>query len=96
MIDVGNVLMTQGIAALIKRKPSYREFVIKCVQRHMSEDWGDLCKEDAEMNDEAVRLEREGKETDRIFSSYNCDEGKIWIITEYDRSYTTVLLPEEY
>ncbi len=96
MINVGNVLMTRGIAGRIKERPSFREFVIRCVQRHMSEDWGDLCKEDAEMNDEAVRLEREGKETDRIFSSYNYEGGKIWVITEYDRSYTTVMLPEEY
>ena len=57
---------------------------------------GDLGEDDLKMNDEAVRMENEGRDTDRVFSSYNHPDGEIWIITEYDRSYTTVLLPEEY
>ncbi|MDP2160430.1 MAG: hypothetical protein Q8K02_08115 [Flavobacterium sp.] len=60
--------------------------------RHLSGDWGDLCKEDKELNDEALQTGE-----DRFFSSYNITPDiKIWIITEWNRSVTTFLLPEEY
>ena len=61
------------------------------VARHALGDWGDLCGEDKAANDEAVEKEL------RILSAYKLRDGtKIWIITETDRSVTTVLLPEEY
>jgi hypothetical protein len=57
------------------------------------ETGGDLCKGDKEANDEALI---EGQE-DRILSAYHGSNGtKFYIITEYDRSATTILLPEEY
>jgi len=49
-----------------------------------------VCAEDASLNDAALE-----KDDDRILSSYDIDP-KTWIITEWDRSVTTVLLPEEY
>lgn len=59
--------------------------------KHSLGNWGDVCEEDAAANNEAL------KNGDRILSSYRAENGeKIWIITEYDRSYTTILLPEEY
>ena len=62
------------------------------LQRHGSADWGDLCGEDKALNDLAL-AEGEG----RIFSSYALPgEGRVWVITESDRSATTLLLPEEY
>ena len=95
-LKLGTVLMTQGVSHRVKNDVAFNDFVMKSLFRHKTEDWGDLCEEDRRMNDEAVRLEKEGKDTDRIMSAYNSDKGRIWIITEYDRSYTTVLLPEEY
>ena len=65
--------------------------VISLVRRHLIGDWGDLDADDKASNDEAVRTEAA-----RILSMYKFPEGKIWIITEADRSATTVLLPEEY
>ena len=63
--------------------------------RHRRNDWGDLCSEDKELNDLAVTT-GEG----RLFSSYHLSAGdepeKLWIITEADRSVTTVLLPSDY
>ena len=62
--------------------------------RHLKGDWGDLSEEDKKANDLAVR---EGNL--RIFSAYETDiegVGKIWIITEADRSATTILLPSDY
>ena len=48
------------------------------------------------MNDESVRMENEGEMGWRLMSSYSIDDIKIWIITEADRSSTTILLPSEY
>ncbi len=60
------------------------------VVRHLSGDWGDLDPSDKRRNDCAV------KNKERILSSYETPKGKIWIITEWDRSVTTALLPSEY
>lgn len=58
------------------------------LNRHLSGDWGDLCPEDRDANDRALR------EGTRLLSSYSSSEGEtFWIITEWDRSATTVLLP---
>jgi hypothetical protein len=58
---------------------------------HVSGDWGGCCPEDAALNDAAV------KSGDRIFSVYKiAPEVTIWVITEADRSATTLLLPDEY
>jgi hypothetical protein len=59
--------------------------------RHHCGDWGDLCNEDIVRNNSALRL------GSRLFSSYQITENiKIWVITEADRSVTTLLLPHDY
>ena len=59
--------------------------------RHARGDWGDVCNEDSALNDDA--LENGG----RIMSVYKLFAGPtLWIITESDRSVTTLLLPDEY
>lgn len=59
--------------------------------RHARGDWGDLCPEDKQANDDALSVGA------RLLSAYHTGDGrKFWIITEADRSVTTVLLPEEY
>ena len=64
---------------------------VELLLRHVTGDWGDLEDEDKKENELSVR------EGFRILSSYNLETGaKVWIITEWDRSVTTVLLPEEY
>jgi len=61
------------------------------LSRHQSGDWGDLSDEDKRENEFSVDKEL------RIFSAYHLSDGtKIWIITEADRSATTILLPSEY
>jgi len=65
--------------------------IIAALQRHVAGDWGDVCAEDKQSNDHAVA------EGTRILSAYRAANGtKFWIITEADRSVTTVLLPEDY
>ena len=61
------------------------------LQLHVSGNWGSVCEEDALANDAAVN------NSERILSSYRIGEyTRVWIITEYDRSVTTILLPSEY
>lgn len=59
--------------------------------RHIKGDWGDVTPDDGRANDQALIHET------RLFSAYQAGNGtKFWIITEADRSVTTVLLPEDY
>jgi len=58
--------------------------------RHNSGDWGNLSEEDRAFNESALIS------GEKILSAYSTLKGKVWIITEHDRSVTTVLLPNEY
>ncbi len=59
--------------------------------RHLGGDWGELPKEDLEANEEALQ------NGSRLLSAYTGEGGtRFWIITEWDRSVSTVLLPSEY
>ena len=63
---------------------------LSLLSRHQRGDWGDMDKDDKEANDSALNTKA------RIFSAYIFDTVKLWVITEADRSSTTILLPEEY
>ena len=61
------------------------------LRRHMAGDWGKVCMEDAQLNEQALA------DGDRIHSAYQAADGtRYWIITEADRSLTTILLPDDY
>ena len=65
--------------------------VSRALHRHASGDWGDLCEDDRQENELSL------KEGYRLLSAYHAADGsKFWIITEADRSVTTVLLPDDY
>ena len=65
--------------------------LLDLLQRHATGDWGDLCTDDINANNDALQY------GDRLLSSYALTEScKVWIITEWDRSVTTILLPSEY
>lgn len=57
---------------------------------------GKVGEDSRQMNDDAIEAERNGEPTDRLFSLYSVGDREIYIITEWDRSATTVLFPEEY
>lgn len=106
----GNIAMTPGALELFSGEPEAEKLTMfpsdspskatipgktilgmaPYLIRHFSGDWGDVESDDADANEAA--LEHDG----RIFSVYKVDGTKIWIITEADRSRTTVMLPEEY
>ena len=66
--------------------------VRKALNRHFCGDWGELCKFDWQQNEDALLFGDR-----RFFSAYRIESGiKFWIITEWDRSVTTVLMPEDY
>lgn len=68
-----------------------QEDILRAIRRHQSGDWGDLCAEDQVENERALR------DGTRLLSVYHSANGvKFWIITEADRSATTILLPEDY
>jgi hypothetical protein len=60
------------------------------LRRHAAGDWGNVPPEDAAENELSL------KEGFRLMSAYGEGEGRFWIITEADRSVTTVLMPEDY
>ena len=83
--------MTRGVGDKMKQDAEFGMAITDYFQRYVNCDWGDLCEEDKEMNEVAV-LTGEG----RILASCNTKYGKVWIITEWDRSVTTVLFADEY
>jgi hypothetical protein len=66
------------------------------LRRHVSGDWGDLDPEDKARNDEAIAHEGDPDNQQRVLSAYELHGRKVWVITEWNRSETTVLLPSEY
>lgn len=82
----GQILMTPAAQEAL-----LPDEVLKALRRHLSVDWGDCSPDDAAANDEALRHGA------RVFSVFHTEQGTtFWIITEADRSATTVFLPEEY
>lgn len=88
LFELGNVVATSGALDAFDRadkKPLYY------LSLHVHGNWGELDAEDKATNNMAA------KSNCRILSAYTLSTGvKIWIITEWDRSVTTILLPEEY
>lgn len=94
LFALGQIVATPGAL-----EATTHEQRLTCLRRHVTGDWGAVCIEDRQTNDDAVR------EGARILSSYPLDPAKpcrgfggntLWIITEADRSVTTFLLPDEY
>ena len=81
---LGRIVTTPGALALGIDLASY-------LRRHHCGDWGDLDAEDKQMNEDALTSD------DRLLSHYRVGGGRrIYIITEWDRSSTCIMLPEEY
>ena len=86
--EFGELVTTRGAAEKVPTKE-----MSDALYRHAAGDWGDLCEEDKKINEDGLDKENPG----RLMSVYKTKKGtKFWIITEWDRSVTTVLLPDEY
>jgi len=88
LFSLGQVVATPGA---LEAFAMTGELVTSYVAKHQCGEWGMLDRHDIRANEQAV------KHGARLLSAYQLrDDTKIWIITEADRSSTTVLLPEEY
>ena len=88
VFSLGQLVGTPGAIALMGAN---QVPIASLLDRHLGGDWGDLGDEDKRMNDHAA-----AQGGLRIFSAYKVGASKVWIITEADRSSTTILLPEDY
>lgn len=93
LFSLGQIVATPGaLEALATSGQCPAEFL----RRHVVGDWGDVCPDDAKLNDDAL------VDGSRLLSAYHTAKGvKLWVITEAvddngSRSATTILLPEEY
>lgn len=90
--ELGKLVATIAVDTLMHSNQRFKDFVMVSLYRYINCDWGDTCDVDKAANDEALVA------GDRILAVYeNKKLGKtIWIITEWDRSVTTILFPEDY
>jgi hypothetical protein len=85
---LGHMVVTAGADEALAR---CKQSMLFYLRRHSLGDWGEVDKEDKRANDADVN------EEDRLLSAYTLPDGtKLWVITEWDRSATTCLLPDEY
>ena len=92
VLNLGTLTATCGISEKMKDDMEFRQFVLDSVSRYCKGDWGELSNADKQANVAAIANGYE------ILGAYVSEElrAKIWIITEADRSYTTILFPSEY
>lgn len=88
LFPLGQIVATPAALAALEATGTNPAALLR---RHLAGDWGDVDTEDRQTNDIGVR------EGTRLVSSYRLSDGeKIWVITESDRSATTILLPDDY
>jgi uncharacterized protein YycO len=88
---IGNLVMTHAVNNMVLGSEQFAKDVTSAFGRYIRADWGDMCRDDKKSNDSAVK-----SGLDRILAAYKTSEGKIYIITEADRSYTILLFADEY
>jgi len=87
LFNLGSVVATPGA---LKFCNTNNINPLLLLSRHSAGDFGDLSADDVAANVQAI------KHNLRLFSSYKFADGKVWVITEADRSSTCLLLPNEY
>ncbi|HYU44858.1 MAG TPA: hypothetical protein VEK84_01615 [Terriglobales bacterium] len=88
LFPAGQIVATPGALTLLEQA---NKSPLEFLSRHFRGDWGDLCQDDRAENELSLKYGF------RLMSSYQVtDTEKLWIITEADRSVTTLLLPAEY
>lgn len=84
--SLGQIVITRNAYDTLSRRDT-----LSALARHASADWGDVCEEDWGFNNASL------EDDSRVLSAYSTPDGiRFWIITEWDRSVTTILLPEDY
>lgn len=85
---LGQIVATPGALEALQESGQTPAFFL---DKHVKKDWGEVCSEDARLNEQAL------SDGGRLLSAYRTLKGeRLWIITEADRSSTCLLLPSEY
>ena len=87
---MGQTVMTRNVCVNVMENEAFATGVSIALDRYVVKDWGNIGIDDWDLNNQALL------DGTRIFASYQTCKGDIWIITEADRSATTVLFPDEY
>lgn len=87
MFPLGRIVATPNALEVIR---NHDIDISLLISRHLNCDWSDMSKEDQKANLAAIHND------ERIFGSYVINGQKIWAITEHNREFTTILLPEDY
>ena len=99
ILALGHTVLTRGVYELLQRSKLSEDYLCSCIMRHATGDFGIQDPEDQKTNAHAF------KHNGRVLSAYPLDpalpckgwgDNTLWIITEWDRSVTTALLPNEY
>jgi hypothetical protein len=85
LFELGQIVTTRTVSESLEAAK-----VSSMIRNHVTGDFGILENEDIDANKEAI------KHGDRVLSAYIADGSKVYVITEWDRSYTTVLFADEY
>ena len=88
--QLGRVVWTRYINDCVAENTQFAKFVTDSLARHCMGDWGEITESDKVENDFSLDKHL------RLFSVYKKDKFVIWVITEADRSVTTILFPSEY
>ena len=88
---IGKTVMTRGIADRIAENEQFSKQVTHFMGLYLAGNWGEVSDDSKEMNDTNL-----GSGTGSLMGVYETCEGRIWIMTEHDRSATTILFPSEY
>ena len=86
-----SLVETCGINNAQQDDEKYRDEIIEALTKYINRDWGETCKSDSDKNNKAVWFAN-----DRIVAKYSTSKGDVFIITESDRSVTTILFSHEF
>ena len=86
LFKLGKCVATANVMEILNQSE-----MMDLITRHVTGDFGDLDKHDSKLNNNAIK-----NNDDRVFSAYTVNGEKIYVITEWDRSVTTVLLASDY
>lgn len=91
-VAMSRICTTIGVNEFAKTNPRFVIFIRESISRYFNCDWGDTCETDVKLNNESAVS---GEKVLAAYKFFDTDI-VIWICTEWDRSVTTILFPDEY
>jgi hypothetical protein len=99
-VPLGRVVWTRGVNEAVAGDAAFAQLALDAIVRHTAGDWGDVPREDWRANDRSLddgtRLLSAYRLPDAMRDAISAPDDRLWIITEADRSVTTLLWPSEY